>query len=267
MVHDAAYLDMPETLTTRNRQDLTRFVPQALQRSAFVTTISSATLKRIRQQYPKLIKDGIVTHIPPTLVTTASKESSLQSLGITKPFILFVGNLEPRKNIVGLVEAYCSLDKRLTDKYQLVLAGGKGWNDHKIKSTVRRRQQEGFNIVTTGYVSDSQRSLLFSKATLMGFVSFYEGFGMPVLEAMHFGAPVLCSDIDVLHEVAGSAALYCNPRNVDDISAKLGSFLQDKQQLQKFAELGKARSATFTWQKTTADLRRKVQQIVESNNP
>jgi len=178
--------------------------------------------------------------------------------------VLFLGNIEPRKNLAGLLEAYALLPEDLRTTYNLVIAGGKGWKDESILDKLARLKSQGLNIVQTGYVSEEQKAALYQEATVFVLPSLYEGFGMPLLEAMSCDTPVLASDIPVFREVAGDAALYCNPMESKDIASKLEQLLLDSHLQRDLATRGRKRLDDFSWQATTEKIYQAIRKEVGS---
>jgi glycosyltransferase involved in cell wall biosynthesis len=247
VIYDLAFRDMPETLSPRNQQDLVRNVPHSLARARFITTISNWTKQRLMDTY-HLTKPMVVTYIPPLPPKPVpDAAATVRALNITKPFILFVGTLEPRKNILGLLSAYEMLPAELRISYSLVLAGGEGWQDDAIKQKLHQLAQEGFDIIPTGYVSDEQKEALYDRATVLALVSFYEGFGMTLLEAMTHGTAVLASDIPVFHEVCGAGAAYVDPNNQVAITDSLSLLLRSSADREKLIAAGKQNLERFSW--------------------
>ncbi len=256
-IHDLAYIDMPETLSQRNQSDLKRFVPKSIKRSKAVATVSQFMAERLKQTY-QLTKPVIVTYTPPSLLETNGLDKpelskfvsiDLKSLGITKKFILHMGNMEPRKNIDGLVAAYGLLAPELRSSYQLVLAGGDGWKSEKTRQSIEQSRLQGLDIITTGYVSDAQRAGLYAQSSLFVFPSFYEGQGIPPLEAMAAGVPVVVSDIPVLKEICDEAAAYCDPKDPSAISKIMSALLINESQRQTLINSGQKHISNFSWQK------------------
>lgn len=265
MLHDLAFIDMPETLSSKNQSDLAKLVPKSIQNCSFITTISESTRQRIFEVYGKLDKEIAITHIPPAqpwLIVGSDKKN--MPPGMRGGYILFIGNIEPRKNIAKLVEAYCSLVPEVRDKYALVLAGGSGWKDSAIKKMIRRRQREGFNIITTGYVTEKQKIALYMNATMFAFVSLYEGFGMPLLEAMNYKVPVLASDIKVFKEVAGDAVIYCDPENPSSITEKMQDMLLDESVRKNLSKKGSLKVREYDWNKSTKQFRQLMDSFISA---
>lgn len=265
IIHDLAFIDMPETVSKRNRQTLVNLVPRSLRRCSFVITNSNVTKKRIKDYY-NVSKEIVVIDVPPSVGEAIKQpgKAMLREFNIHKKYLFFIGNIEPRKNILRIIEAYSRLEQKLRSKYSLVLAGGAGWNNDEIIKRIKELQNEGIDIILTGYVNNSQRQLLYQYATVFVFPSLYEGFGMPVLEAMYYNLPVITSDIPVLREVCGNAALYCNPLNVDDISSKLTEILEDPKLRQYLVNKGRANLKKFSWQDNAAIIYEHISQVVKN---
>lgn len=247
MVHDLSFIDCPEYVSEKNRAFLHKWVPGSIEQADLVVTISSFTKERIMQTFSVSGNKIYITPIPP--VAQAEPDTAIiQKHSIENGYILFMGTIEPRKNIAGLLEAYTLLPASMKDKFPLVLAGGKGWNDENILKRIEQLQSNGLKIVQTGYVTDSERSALYQKATLFVLPSYYEGFGMPVLEAMKHGKPVACSDIPVLHEVAGDSAVYFDQNNPQSIAETLSVILDSAEQIKEYSRKATEHVKDFpTW--------------------
>ena len=181
-------------------------------------------------------------------------------LGIEETFILFVGTIEPRKNLITLLRAFAEVIQNTGLRPQLVIAGQKGWLMDEI-STYVNSESLSDRILFTGYVSDRDLRALYSSCAVCVYPSLYEGFGFPPLEAMSCGAPVIVSDIPVLHEVIGEAAVRVPPLDVQRMAESLVEMLQDKGKRTYFSEAGLNRAGQFTWENTarlTLDVYRDV---------
>lgn len=172
-----------------------------------------------------------------------------QRFGLDR-FVLFIGTVEPRKNILGLVRAFESV-AAAHPGHKLVIAGKLGWDydgvlAHIAQSPVRER------IVLTGYVNEAEKHALLKAAEVFAYVSFYEGFGLPVLEAMAAGVATVTSNISSMPEVAGDGAIQVDPNDTGAIAAALQALLQDNAARGRLAERGVERSRAFTWDNMTA---------------
>lgn len=174
--------------------------------------------------------------------------------GLPSKFILSVGSIEPRKNLIGLLKAYDSLNEDLKKEYKLVLVGFKGWKNKEIMDILDNNQE---NIHYLGFVSDEDLAKVYNLASLFVFPSFYEGFGLPPLEAMACGTPVVSSNLTSMPEVCIDAAVYCDPHDTKDIKSKIELVLNDVSLQSSMIQKGIERAKQFTWGKS-ADEHMKV---------
>ena len=249
-IHDLSFVEHPEYVQQKNGAFLRKFVPKSISSAAAILTISESTKRALASQYGQSKVAVVVAHIPPAepvQLTPEAVHSALKELRLSKKFILFVGTLEPRKNVAGLMRAYALLPQEARDQYSLVLAGGKGWNDAEINEVLDDLTAKGHDIVATGYITDIQKVALYSAAEIFVLPSHYEGFGMPLLEAMSYGLPVVASDIEVFHEVAGDAALFVPPEDPQAIAASVAELLADKQLQAKLTKKAATQLKTYSW--------------------
>ena len=162
-------------------------------------------------------------------------------------FILSVGSIEPRKNLLGLLKAYNLLNKETKDIYKLVLVGFKGWQNQEFMELLEKNKT---NIIYLGFISDEQLAKVYNRATCFVFPSFYEGFGLPLLESMACGTPVITSNLSALPEVGSDAAIYSNPYNIEDIKDKIELLLNDVILQQNMISKGLERVKEFTWEQS-----------------
>ncbi|HEX8762195.1 MAG TPA: glycosyltransferase family 1 protein [Candidatus Saccharimonadales bacterium] len=251
VVHDLTYLDLPDYVATKNRNDLTRFVPEQIKRSRFVITVSEFSKQKITDQYNTDPNHILVTPIPPEppkLLDEIERLELLKKLGLSRPFLLFVGTVEPRKNIIALIDAYQQLPQNLQKHYTLVIAGRIGWNCDAEIARLQTARDQGLNVLHLGYVSNDERTALYQSAELFTTASHYEGFGMPVLEAMSFGLPCAVSDIPVFHEVASSSVLYFDQNNPKSIARTWQGILSDEKAWEKLADASTTQAGHFKWE-------------------
>ncbi|QHG63854.1 glycosyltransferase family 4 protein [Pseudomonas putida] len=163
-------------------------------------------------------------------------------------YSLFVGTIEPRKNIETLLDAYGRLPLALRQRWPLILTGYHGWRSDALHSRIAQAQQQGWARYL-GFVASEDLPLLFAGARLFAFPSHYEGFGLPVLEAMSSGVPVVCSNSSSLPEVAGSAALMCAPSDTEALTAALQQGLEDEVWRDQAVVQGLAHAAGFSWER------------------
>jgi alpha-1,3-rhamnosyl/mannosyltransferase len=251
VIHDLTYIDLPEYVSAKLRRDLTRFMPKTIKRASFVITVSEFSKQRVMDVYGLPDDKVVVTHIPPQTPHMQAEtviRSELQKLGVHKPYILFLGTVEPRKNIINLIDAYEALPAQLRETYDLVIAGMIGWNCERETAKLKETADKG--VLHLGYVSEDQRAALYQGATLFAHASYYEGFGMPVLEAMSYGVPSVISDIPIYREIAGDAAVFFNQEDPQAIAQAITGLLEHEQERSQLSRKGKAHVANYSWQKS-----------------
>ena len=185
----------------------------------------------------------------PGPVDTSESREMLRRLGITRPYVLHVGRGDPRKNLVRLVQAYEALTARRKDlDFQLVLGGSLGWGYKPLLELVRKASLQG-RVIVTGPVPDRELPMLYRAAACFATPSLYEGFGLPVLEAMACGTPVMISGSSSLPEVGGDAAIYFDPESVDEMSQVMERLLTDSGLREEMTTKGLERAPQFSWER------------------
>jgi len=182
------------------------------------------------------------------LFTDENYISLKRKFGIDGEYLLFIGTIEPRKNLHKLILAF---DKFIQQKsgYQLVIAGPKGWHYKRIFKAVEELGLEG-KIIFTGYISEEEKAILLKRAKIFVYPSIYEGFGLPVLEALSMGAATITSNISSMPEIAGDAAVLINPESLDEINSALNMLVEDQHMYQEIKRKAVSQAANFTWEKT-----------------
>ncbi len=192
--------------------------------------------------------------------TAEERSAILSKLKVPKQYIVFVGSVEPRKNILGLLRAYAKLDANIRDQVGIVFCGPEGWKNEEVFSFI---QENGLmkHITRLHYISDDDLSAVYSSALALVYPSFYEGFGLPPLEAMSSGCPVIVSEIPPHREVCGDAALYADPKDPDAIAAAIRKVFEDGALRANLKEAGLRQSQKFSWEtaaRQTLDVFREV---------
>jgi len=167
---------------------------------------------------------------------------------IKRPYICYLGTIEPRKNLTNLFKAFKKLKHNEAIPHKLVLIGKDGWFYEQIYKEMHELGLQN-DVVKLGFVPDEDLPAILSEAELFVYPSFYEGFGLPVLEAMACGTPVITSNVSSLPEVGGDAVKYCNPNSVEDLAAKMFEFIKSPEEREKYSKLGIERAKNFTWEK------------------
>ncbi len=252
-IYDMVYKLFPETMDQGNLDLLNKIMPRSVTESTKILTISENSKREI-SEILGIQPEKIAIAYPgydPTIFKVIPKEQTIETLSkfnLKKPFILYLGTLEPRKNVERIVEAYASLTHLQRD-YDLVLAGSIGWKSEKIFELIDRYNLKE-NVHITGYISQPEQVALYNEATCFVFPSLYEGFGMPALEAMACGCPVITSNTSSLPEVVGNAGILVNPLDSSEIASSIQSVLEDDARRTSMIQLNKQQITKFTWTNT-----------------
>jgi glycosyltransferase involved in cell wall biosynthesis len=226
-------------------------LPIALRRCDALIAISQATRDELARRFPKARAKTIVAY--PAADERFSPEPNpvdervLQAHGLRRPYVLVTGTLEPRKNLPRLIEAFAGLEPSERDGWTLALAGAAGW---ETDATFATAAAHGDLVLTLGYVPEQELPSLYRQADVFCYPSLYEGFGIPVLEAMQSGTAVLTSSVSSMPEVGGDAARYADPRDTRDIRRGLSELMRDPELRRRGATAGRARAAMFDWHAT-----------------
>jgi glycosyltransferase involved in cell wall biosynthesis len=254
-VHDVSFLEHPDYFTPFRALQLRYTVHRTVKSAARVITVSEFSKRRILSSY-RLDEDKVV--VLPNGVSSAFRPMPREAaqrwvrttFGLRSPFILTVGDLEPRKNHVGLIRAFESLVRAHPHlPHQLVIVGKENWRASTVRAAAKRSSVADC-IHFTGYVSDEGLLRLYGACDLFVYPSFYEGFGLPILEAMACGRAVACSNTSAMPEVADSAAILFDPNSDDEIVLALRDLLLNPELRQRMERLGMQRAATFSWEST-----------------
>lgn len=181
-------------------------------------------------------------------VQKSSEVKRKTSMNLPERYILYVGNIEPRKNLSTLLDSYSSLPKTIKNKYALVIGGAKGWITRSFEKKLHYLQKKE-RIVLAGYVSQDYLPDLYKGASLFVYPSFYEGFGLPVIEAMTYGVPIIASNVASLPEVVGDAGMLFNPYDSHDLKERIVKVLEDPKIGKALSEKGLQRAKRYSWQK------------------
>lgn len=255
-IHDLSFEHLPETFNRRSRTQLRLTVRHSARRAAKILTLSEHTRRDIIDTYG--ISPDRITAIPlaaPAHFGPVVNEKELQRVrhnyGIDGNYVLSVGSIQPRKNLVRLIKAYASLrgSQGGNKLPKLVLVGKRAW---LFDETLRALEETGSNdsVVMTGYVPETDLPALYSGALCFIYPSFFEGFGLPPLEAMKCGAPVIVGNATSLPEVVGDAALKVDPFDVSAIAWAMDQLIKDAELRQELSAKGLARARLFDWKET-----------------
>ena len=227
----------------------------ALKHAKTIFTVSQFTKKEIQEVFEaknkniKVIYSGYDKNKYNTHQNLEKTNSILKKYNITKPFLLFIGRLEEKKNIRGLIEAFGILNEKYPQtNIKLLLIGQPGLNFDKVFEIAKKYNIEK-QLITPGWISNDETPNIMSAAEIFIFPSFYEGFGIPVLEAMSCGTPVITSKAASLPEVGGDAAYYIDPNKPEEIAAAINKILTDKHIYKILRKKGLENANKFSWKK------------------
>lgn len=249
VIHDLTYLYYPEVVEEKNLAHLRRVVPRSIKEADFIITVSESVKAELIKEFNLDPSRCVVTSIPPAAEFSQRSENEVRGkYGIpTEKYIYFIGNLEPRKNLATLLDAYLQLPDAVRKEYSLILAGSKGWKNESLQDALKRAKEAGENVRHIGFIDQADSPALYQNASLFVMPSLYEGFGIPVLEAQLSGCPVVASDIPVLREVGGATVSYADPGSATDFKNKILSKLQENN-TDKWKEQAKNNVARFSWE-------------------
>jgi len=259
---DMTYLRFPETMNVRNLRRITQGIESSVERSERIITISVFSKREIMELLH--VPQEMISVVPcaPSLTTdTADFDATAEKYGIKKPYVLYVGTIEPRKNLSRLIRAFDRLKREAGIAHQLVLSGGEGWNNEEIHLSAQQAACEE-DICFTGYITAQEKNALYQHASALAFPSLYEGFGMPPLEAMYWDCPVVCADAASLPEVAGAAACLVDPLDETDIAQGLFRVLTDNAYAQELIRRGHDQLKEYTWETSAEKLMRTCQEVL-----
>lgn len=257
-VHDLSFKAYPEFIKKSDLFFLNLLIPRSLRRADKIIAVSNFTKNELIKYYK--IEAGKIEVIPNAVKDNFSKESeeNLESVqkkyNLPEKFILYLGTMQPRKNIPNLIKAFAKISGQLNDFY-LVLAGDKNAHnfDPQIDSVVKENKIEN-KVIFPGYIDEKDKPAVYKSASVFVFPSFYEGFGIPILEAMSLGTPTAASSISSHREIAGDAVAYFEPSNLDKISEIIYNIAIDENLRKKLIISGFERIKLYTWRESAQKL-------------
>ena len=269
-VHDLAFYKFPELTPPQKSHALKTIIPNVLKEAKKVIAVSKSTAKDLQEIFNldtkkiEVIYHGVDQRFFKKRTLSEIKKIR-QKYKVNKKYLFFLGTLEAKKNVIRIIEAYerfrdglaralpglekkIKIDQNVFSKYQLVLAGARGFDFKKIKKKISNSEHKK-DIILPGYVEADDLGLLFSGASLFLFPSLYEGFGLPILEAMAKGIPIISSNISSISETTQGTAILVDPYNVAQIAQAIYTLLGDKTLQKRLTTKGQRRVKSFTWEK------------------
>jgi len=254
-IHDLAYIRFPNILPKYLVSYLTTMSIRAAKQVNSIIAVSKSTkddiceLLRVDEKKVDVVYEG-VNHLTNSY---ASGEEFVGGALAGQGYILFVGTIEPRKNLVNLARAFQRIASKKDSGVSLVIAGKLGYQGKEIVKEIRKLGLPSGSLLFTGYINEEELVHLYRNAKMFVMPSIYEGFGIPVVEAMVHGCPVVCSGVSSLPEIVGKAGVYFNPNDIEEMAEVMIQTLESQETLMQLANLGRDRSKQFSWKKAAED--------------
>jgi glycosyltransferase involved in cell wall biosynthesis len=259
IIHDVSFITHGQYSSPPNRAFMLKYVPLSIKNSSHIVTISECSKRAIIEHYGVDAKN--ISIVYPFVDTNEFKRVDAivqkrvaKKYSLPEKYLLFIGNIEPRKNLKNVLLAYEALPNKIKADYALVVAGGKGWLNDEIHLTIDRLVSSGHTIIRTGYVDDNDIAGLISGASIFLFIPHYEGFGIPPLEAMACGVPVISANNSSLPEAVGKAGLYVDADVPSQTTAAITTILSNKKLQERLVKAGHKQVAKFTPANSAAQL-------------
>ncbi len=263
-VHDLVWKHEGGTMHPRTRLIEKFGSPFAVRNADKIIVDSLSTAEALKEEYSNESLDPVIVHPGTTLIKEDHSFDLLQKYGVFQDYFLFVGTLEPRKNLNRLLLAYAKLPLTIKRKAKLIIVGGKGWGNVDLEQTIKE-----LNIVEhiklLGYVNDQMLATLYANALFLAMPSLYEGFGLPLIEAMAHGTPVLTANNSSMPEVAGDAGLLIDAEDVLSIVNGLTQLINNEGLRRKLAMRTKSNAARFNWDTSAKSLYTLFDQVIEAS--
>ncbi len=257
VIHDINFLHYPKDLKLLYSLYYNYFVPKFAKQANAIATVSEFSKSDICKNYSiepskiTVVCNGIQSGYKK--LSEQEKNNAINKYTKGKPFFLFVGSQSPRKNLGRLIEAFDQFKTKTKSDFKLLIVGASFWGNKELAQKVDTAKSKE-DILFTGRVNQNELEQIMGSAFALTFVSYFEGFGIPLVEAMACEVPIICSNASCMPEIAGDAALYVNPFDVEDIADKLIQLYSSPALVQTVIEKGKERKGNFSWDKTAEKL-------------
>lgn len=265
IIHDIAWHHYPDFIKANHLRYYRNNIPKFISNATGLGTVSEFSRTDIAEKFElnpsaiDVVYNGCRTIFKP--LPEAAKQMVRKEWGITQPYFVFTGSIHPRKNGVNLLRAYHHFRLRSHLTHSLVFAGRKAWEaelfEKELQNSPFRKQ-----ILVTGYIEDNQMASLLGAAEALVYPSLFEGFGVPLLEAMNVEIPIITSNVSSLPEVAGNAALLTDPKNPQDIGTAMYKLAKTPELREKLIENGKKQRLKFNWDRSAAQLYENIEKTV-----
>lgn len=265
VIHDLAYAHFPDQLRKRDLWYYRHFMPKFIQKANHIVSVSEYTKSDIlRKHVTKAEKISVACNGCKSsfrVLSIEEKEAIKRQYTEGKDYFFYVGAVHPRKNVHRLIAAFNQFKQHTKSDLHLLIAGKWSWQTSAVKA-IYDSSKYAADIHFLGYVSEEQLPKLMGSALALTYVSTFEGFGVPLLEAMHCEVPVITSNISSMPEVVGEAALLVDPFQVNSIAKAMESIYQDKDLVKELVEKGKTQREKFSWDKATDVIYRACKSLI-----
>ncbi|MCR4944096.1 MAG: glycosyltransferase family 4 protein [Clostridium sp.] len=253
-LHDIIPLKMPETVSQRYLNIFNNVLPKLIPKCDGIITVSEFSKDDISKEFNFPKQKIYVTHLAAEKIYKPLNKEICKNIiklkySINNNFILYVGGFSPRKNILGLIESFSLLPLSIREKNTLVITGHKGIS-YQIYKERTEKLNISSNVIFTDFIPLQDMPIFYNAAKLLVYPSFYEGFGLPPLEAMACGTPVIASNVTSLPEVCENSAILINPEDTHKLSIAIQKLIEDKKLANEMIQKSLVRSGQFSWQKT-----------------
>jgi glycosyltransferase involved in cell wall biosynthesis len=254
-IYDISFLTLPECHIEANRQHCLQGTLDAIRYADRIIAISNHGKEELIKMFNADPEKIAVTHLAAKDIffprAPEEQERVLAKYHIPRDFVFTVGSHEPRKNISTLIRAYVSLPKSVKEGHPLVIAGGKGWLNSDLNALIKSLSSDQIRHI--GYVDEQDLPALYSAAAIFVYPSLYEGFGLPILEAMSCGAPLIASNTSSMPEIGGDAALYFDPPDTNQLKDRMLELIDSTDLKAELRLKGFANAQKFSWEKTAGE--------------
>lgn len=254
VVHDLAYAHFPEQMRLRDRVYYQNFMPKFIHKALQIVTVSEFTKQDVLEQYTidneriSVACNGVREDFKP--LQEEEKIQIQKQFSEGKNYFFYIGAVHPRKNVHRLIAAFNDFKERTKSNFKLLIAGRFSWQTGEVKSAYDHSEHQS-DIDFLGYVEDALLPKLMGSAFALTYVSTFEGFGVPLLEAMHCEIPIITSERSSMSEVVGKAAILANPFEIDGISSAMQQIVEDADLRRQLIDRGKKQRQKYSWQKAT----------------
>lgn len=269
VIHDIAFEHFPEHVPFLVRKYYKHFAPKYAQKASRIATVSAFSKQDIVTQYGTpaskidVVYNGCSAYYKP--LSHDEQENVKEAYTEGKDYFIYAGSVQPRKNIANLFRAFDRFKKKTSSDVKLVIVGAKGWSYGEIFDTYNKMQHKA-DVIFTGHLSPDDLARLMASALALTYVSIFEGFGIPILEAMHAGTPVITSNVSSMPEVAGDAGMLIDPNSVADIAEAMEELYGDSTLREELVKRGNIQRQKFSWDQTADKLWHTVEQVMYAPN-